>query len=331
MSIARTNINLAKFCLEVVGAPYWFGTFGQQANRSLYNSKKSQYPDYYPPRSWTESSFTDDFGKRVTDCAGLIKWFLWSDNMANKSPTYKASEDWGANTMWLKCKERGSIGSLPENKIGILVFKGSNSIKNHVGVIVDNYGTVVEAKGHAYGTIKSKAKDWGYWGKFDLITYEDAPVPTKDTYTVSTNGDALRLRKEPTTKSEQVGYIDNGTTITSKVVVKGEDIGGCNAWVQYNGGYASGKYLTPTPEIKPEPKKVTIELPVLELGSEGGEVLTIQALLNEIGFKGANGKRLVYDGIFGENVKYALTNYQKARNLPVTGICDYDTWNRILK
>jgi len=177
----------------------------------------------------------------------------------------------------------------------------------------------------------------GSWlmGKMgDLATKVTAQLSgdiPKDTYTVTTNGDALRLRKEPTTKSEQIGYIDNGDEITSKVVVEGEDIGGVNTWVAYKGGYASGKYLTPTPEVKPEPKMVTVELPILELGSEGGEVLTIQALLNEIGFKGKDGKRLKYDGIYGENVKYAITEYQKARKLTVTGICDFETWNRILK
>ena len=85
-----------------------------------------------------------------------------------------------------------------------------------------------------------------------------------------------------------------------------------------------------TPE--PEPTKtVTIELPVLQKGSEGGEVKTIQMLLNEIGFRDQNGKRLDNDGIFGDKTKYALTNYQKARGLTVSGICDYETWNRILK
>ena len=266
MSIARTNTNLALFCLSVVGAPYWFGTFGNKADRSLYNSKKSQYPSYYPPKSWTEASFTDDFGKRVTDCAGLIKWFLWSDNMTNKNPTYRASEDWGANTFYSKCTSKGKIGTLPANKIGILVFKGNDSSKNHVGVIVDNNGTVVEAKGHAYGTIKSKAKDWGYWGKCNLIKYEEQPTPTptptptppQDFYKVHTQtGDTLRLRKEPTTKSECLAKIPNNTTIKVSDVVEGEDIKGCKAWVKttYNGftGYASGKYLEPTPVVPPSP------------------------------------------------------------------------------
>lgn len=261
MSIERTNSNLAAFCKQVIGTPYWYGTFGNVANRSLYNSKKAQYPYYYPPKSWSEDSFTDDFGKRVTDCAGLFKWFLWSNNMTDKAPSYNASEDYGATTFYSQCTEKGSIGSLPAEKVGILVFNGTDSKKNHMGVIVDNDGTVVEAKGHAYGTVTSKASSWGYWGKSKYIKYES----------------------------------------------------------------------TPTPQPTPVPSTVDINLPVLVLGSQGGEVLTIQMLLNEIGFRDQNGKRLEYDRIFGSKTQYALTQYQKARGLTVTGVCDFETWNRILK
>lgn len=180
MAIERTAQNLATFCLQVVGTAYWMGTYGQKASRSLYNEKKSQYPQYYPPKSWTEASFVDDFGKPVTDCAGLIKWFLWSDNMTNKNPTYKSSEDWGATTMFKNCTETGKISSLPKEKVGILVFNGDASTKKHVGVIVDNNGTVVEAKGHAYGTVKSNASSWDYWGKLRLIKYESTPQPAPE-------------------------------------------------------------------------------------------------------------------------------------------------------
>lgn len=177
MAIERTAQNLATFCLQVVGTPYWMGTFGQKASRSLYNEKKADYPQYYPPKSWTEASFVDDFGKPVTDCAGLFKWFLWAKSMEDKTPTYKASEDWGSNTLYNKCTEKGKINTLPANKIGLGVFKVKNGIRHHVGFIVDNSGTVVEAKGHAYGTIKSKASDWDEWGKLPLIKYETEPKP----------------------------------------------------------------------------------------------------------------------------------------------------------
>ena len=91
------------------------------------------------------------------------------------------------------------------------------------------------------------------------------------------------------------------------------------------------KFQTPDPTPTPSQKTVTVELHVLSLGDKGGEVYTLQILLNEIGFRGKDGKRLTYDMIFGANVEYALKNYQKSRGLEPTGICDYETWNRILK
>ena len=75
---------------------------------------------------------------------------------------------------------------------------------------------------------------------------------TTDTYTVKTNGSALRLRAEPNTSSKQVGYINNGTTFKSDKVVKGQNVGGVDTWVYYKCGYASGKYLSPTP-VCPDP------------------------------------------------------------------------------
>ena len=84
------------------------------------------------------------------------------------------------------------------------------------------------------------------------------PTPPQDFYKVHTQtGDTLRLRKEPTTKSECLAKIPNNTTIKVSDVVEGEDIKGCKAWVKttYNGatGYASGKYLEPTPVVPPSP------------------------------------------------------------------------------
>ena len=272
MAIDRTAENLATFCLQVVGTSYWMGCYGQRASRALYNEKKSAYSQYYPPKSWTEASFVKDFGKPVTDCAGLLKWFLWSDNMTNKNPSYKSSEDFGATTFYNKCTSKGKIGSLPANKIGICVFNGNDTTKTHMGVIVDNSGTVVEAKGHAYGTVKSKASSWDYWGKCHLIKY-DAPV--KDSYTVVTQYQPLTVRKQPTSKSGSIGELAIGYTFVSTDIVEGEDIHGCKIWVGTAGGYVSGYYLSPTPVLPnppdpdppspeptptPEPKKYTVKV-----------------------------------------------------------------------
>lgn len=253
MAIDRTAQNLATFCLSVVGTAYWMGCYGQRANRQLYNEKKSQYSQYYPPESWTEASFSDDFGKPVTDCAGLIKWFLWSDNMTNRNPTYKASEDLGATGLWNKCTDKGNMKTIPAHKVGILVFKGTGSTKNHVGVVVDDSGTVVEAKGHAYGVIKSNINSFDCWGKCHLIKYDDAQ-PVKDQYTVVTQYQPLTVRKEPTSKSEMIDELAKGSTFISTNIVEGENINGCTAWAGVNGGYVSGYYLSPTPKVPdPEP------------------------------------------------------------------------------
>lgn len=247
MAIERTAQNLATFCLQVVGTAYWMGCFGQKASRSLYNQKKADYPTYYPPKSWTESSFVDDFGKPVTDCAGLIKWFLWSDNMTNKNPTYKASEDWGSNTLWNKCIEKGEINTLPSEKVGICVFKRKDGVRTHVGVIVDNDGKVVEAKGHAYGTVTSKASDWDEWGKHPLIKYAAVPTPQPtpqpdpepqpvfivEDYKVVNIKTFLAIRSTPVAKadnSNKVGELYNGAVV-SVFEIKGNwaRIGG-EAW-----------------------------------------------------------------------------------------------------
>jgi len=275
MAIDRTAQNLATFCLSVVGTSYWMGCYGQRASRALYNQKKADYSQYYPPKSWTEASFVKDFGKPVTDCAGLLKWFLWSDNMTNKNPTYKASEDFGATTFYNKCTSKGKIGTIPAEKVGIFVFKGNDTTKTHMGVVVDNKGTVVEAKGHAYGTVKSTLSGWDYWGKCHLIKYDTVP-PVKDQYTVVTQYQGLTVRKEPTTKSDKIDELAKGSTFISTNIVEGENINGCTAWAGVNGGYVSGYYLLPTPTVPapspepdppspeptptPEPKKYTVKV-----------------------------------------------------------------------
>lgn len=275
MAIDRTAQNLATFCLSVVGTSYWMGCYGQRASRALYNQKKADYSQYYPPKSWTEASFVKDFGKPVTDCAGLLKWFLWSDNMTNKNPSYKSSEDFGATTFYNKCTSKGKIGTIPAEKVGICVFKGNDTTKTHMGVVVDNKGTVVEAKGHAYGTIKSTLSGWDYWGKCHLIKYDAAP-PVKDQYTVVTQYQGLTVREKPTTKSDKIDELAKGSTFISTNIVEGENINGCTAWAGVNGGYVSGYYLSPTPTVPapspdpdppspeptptPEPKKYTVKV-----------------------------------------------------------------------
>jgi hypothetical protein len=170
--MAKTNTGLVAYAKAQVGKPYWYGTFGNFSTEELYYYKKAQYPSQY---RWALPS--SQLGKRVHDCVGLIKGYLWSaTNTA--VPKYNAKQDVSANGMLQACKEKGRISTMPDLP-GVLVF-----LPGHVGVYIGN-GEVVEAKGHDYGVVISKLKGrgWQSWGKCPWITYENVSV-SKPTVTV---------------------------------------------------------------------------------------------------------------------------------------------------
>ena len=118
---------------------------------------------------------------------------------------------------------------------------------------------------------------------------------------------------------------------------KGDSVQKCYYSFGEVGGYVAGfgrpRYDGWEPEeettTEPADETVTVELPVLYKGIDApGEVLTIQALLKGFGFTSND---FAIDGIFGENTRQAVMNYQRARDLEVCGIVNAETWNRILK
>ena len=65
--------------------------------------------------------------------------------------------------------------------------------------------------------------------------------------------------------------------------------------------------------------------PLLLYGSMGTIVSLLQSRLNSIGFSSGN-----VDGMFGQNTKKAVMNFQKSRNLLVDGIVGKNTWSKLL-
>lgn len=238
--MAKTNKGLVEYVKAKVGCYYWFGCFGQMASKALYTSKKKQYPKYYTAKDFEKQIANP---KQVFDCAGLPKAYLWTDSVDDTTPVYKLSQDLGANGLYNSATEKGAIGSMPELP-GILVFKGTDKKKTHVGVFVGD-NTVIEAKGHAYGVIQSRFSTggWKYWGKCPYISYEFVPVltpaPTSATYKINTKKDPLRLRAEPNTNSKVLTLMTKGAKITVTTTQ--------NGWAKttYKGktGYCSMKYL----------------------------------------------------------------------------------------
>lgn len=175
----KTGKGLAEYAKAQLGRPYWWGTYGQIATAELLAGKRRQYPDNY--QSTAKPAFDTQFGQRVHDCVGLIKGYLWSDG-PNDPPHYNRNQDVAVRGLYNVCDRKGDINTLPDIP-GVCVFYSN---LGHVGVYIGN-NEVVEARGHAYGVVKSKAKggSWAMWGMPRWIDYtadgnSDMPTPSPE-------------------------------------------------------------------------------------------------------------------------------------------------------
>ena len=161
----KTSQGLVDYCRAQLGRPYWFGTFGQMATDALLASKRNQYPQHYKAKD-----FESQLGQRVHDCVGLIKGYMWSETPESK-PVYKSNgfPDVSADTLFTLCEEKGmSMGTMPD-VVGVCVF-----MQGHVGVYIGG-GWVIEARGHAYGVVKTKLtrRPWKRWAYIKGLDYQN--------------------------------------------------------------------------------------------------------------------------------------------------------------
>lgn len=86
------------------------------------------------------------------------------------------------------------------------------------------------------------------------------------------------------------------------------------------------------PEPDPYEGTVTVELPTLMIGAEGGYVRTAQTLLIARGYDCGNrpwaGVEKA-DGEFGRMTEKSVAFFQSKRSLPITGVIDHDTWDAL--
>ena len=209
----KNNIELVQYAKAMVGLPYWYGCFGQIGSKSLHDYKRKQYPDYY-----CGNDYPSQYGKRVHDCVGLIKGYIWSSS-PTAEPKYNSTQDVSAFGMYNVSKQRGDKSSFPgvEGTLVYRAFDANNYLTiHHVGVYSTD-GYVYEAKGHEYGVVKTKfnRNDWQFWSYCPFISYNTE-------YSAKPN-DVTKKSVEEIAKEVIKGLWGNGQERKAKLAAAGYD------------------------------------------------------------------------------------------------------------
>ena len=146
---------------------YVWGTFGQVMTEDLLAGRLEQYPDVL--EQYKDQIREKWMGRRVADCAGLIKGYGWYDP-ASDAIAYGTGgmPDVGADDMWDAAQVKGGMDTMPDQP-GLLVY----STAGHIGVYVGD-GWAVEAISHAGGVVKTRVADrpWTGWLQCPYIRYD---------------------------------------------------------------------------------------------------------------------------------------------------------------
>ena len=163
--MVKTSKGLASFAVQCLGRPYIYGTYGQILTERLLLDRASTYPSRIGPER-VKYAREHYIGKRVSDCEGMIKNYLWADS-PDTAPIYNAEQDLSANGAFQAATVKGKIDTIPEVP-GICV-----RYSGHVGVYIGN-GEVVEERGFNYGCVKTRLKDraWTDWFEHPWIDYK---------------------------------------------------------------------------------------------------------------------------------------------------------------
>ena len=221
MADVRASELIAKF--ESMIADKWGYILGK-THEMWSEAKQKNYNAAYKDNSKYAMSVKYGhkwYGHWVTDCSGAFAY--WYKQLGGEM--YH-----GSNTMYRSyCTAKGQLKGGKrtdgkELKPGTAVFTGTEDEHGHVGLYIGG-GYVIEAKGAAYGVVKSKVTEsrWTYWGELkgtifdaggDTPAPEPAPAPTPKKGEAVVTGKNVALRWGPTTSAPVITRIPTGTVVT---------------------------------------------------------------------------------------------------------------------
>lgn len=225
---------------------YVWGSTGYILTEAKLDALIKQYPQYV---SYEKNGKW--LGKRVWDCAQLVRYAMKEVGISMVS---------GATSQWKKTdwEERGTIDTLPKDKICCLYRQTPDQVMQHTGVYTAD-GYFIDARGSSSGVLKTKLSTttykWTHWGiprglytsKKDEEVYE---VLYKAIVSAD-NGNTVNMRTSPSTKASIIAKIPVGTPV-DVLEEQGEwNKIGCDGKV----GYMMAKYLKKEDASQPEEEK----------------------------------------------------------------------------
>ena len=190
---------IANYAISKLGCAYIYGGYGErkctpsfrEARAKAYPEYKDKMYKYCPVLSGKQSSCEGCKynGKQAYDCAQLTRYSCKAAGQELVS---------GANSQWTKTdwEQKDTIDSLPDVPGVLLYHINSEGRMSHTGVYIGG-GYAVEARGHAYGVVKTKvsSRSWTHWGALPGVldgskTPVEAPVEKDEQEPAPESGEA---------------------------------------------------------------------------------------------------------------------------------------------
>lgn len=206
--MSNTNLELVDFAKKALVEKwgYCLGTFGQVLSPALLQQKLSQGSGVGAYNTANRAYLNSFMGKRVSDCYGLVKGFVWWNG---GNVRYVANQDRNQEGAFNSAKEKGPLSNMPEIPGLVLWMKG------HAGIYIGN-GEFIECKGAPVGMIKGKitsgkvvsGSPFTHWFKDTYIDY----IEKQEVKTMSNNSVDLGNAKIKVNNIEIKGITINGVS-----------------------------------------------------------------------------------------------------------------------
>lgn len=331
--MSKTSSNLVKYVKKALNENwgYCLGTYGQILTPTVLRAKQRQGGGVGAYNTKHNAYLRRFLNKNVSDCYGLVKGFLWTNNGVLR---YDGRTDRNQEMAYRAAKEKGRLNTIPEIPGVVLWMKG------HAGVYIGN-GEFIEIAGAPRGMVKGrisngrvvKGSPFTHWFKDTYIDYgkgTSTPAPNKEYLQI---GDVdLKVRQLQQDLKDK-GYslaVDGSFGLGTKdAVMKFQKDNGLT--VDGIAGKATLAELKKKPTSRPNPVPTPVAPKWFGIGSRHNNKKDVQKLQQDLVKLGFSVGSYGTNGVMGNDTANAIKDFQRKYGLKVDGQAGLTTLARIEK